>query len=342
MIRVGIIGCGWAGKRHYQALVNCAQAEVLAVADKDRELLRKREKEWRVEYGFDDYEKMLELEDLDAVVIALPHDLHREASVRSAQKSKHILCEKPIAITLDDADAMIDAAQENHILLMVAESNRYSSLTMKIEELLEAGSVGTAVFAEQNWLHKFERYEYKDRAWLNDAARAGGGQWIVNGVHQVSALRAWFKAAGAGEVEKVFAKEYRSPSFQTPKGIEATVNASLTFEGGQTATIIMAVEVEHHNRFNGVRIYGTEGTLVATGKRPYIELYTDKTAEPKIIHLEEGRPSFDVQMEHFIDCIQNSKKPITSGIQERNTLAVIEAGYQSMSTGQAIDVDIRQ
>ena len=343
MIQVGIIGCGWAGQRHQQAVINSTQAELLAIADKDKETLNLRRREWNTKHAYQDYKKMLKLEDLDAVVIALPHDLHKEVTVQSAGAGKHILCEKPIAITLDEADAMIDAAQHNNVLLMIAESNRYNALTMKIEELLRKGAIGTAVTAEQNWLHKFERYGYKDRPWLNDPKRAGGGQWIINGVHQISVLRAWLKAAGAGEAQQIFAKEYRSPAFHTPKGIEATVNAFLTFEDGQTAKVTMAVEVEHHNRFNGVRIYGTEGTLTATGRPPLIELYRDKAAEPEIITLEEpALSSFDIQMNHFVDCIESNAKPITNGIEERNTLAVIVAGYHSMKTGKATDVNIRK
>jgi predicted dehydrogenase len=343
MIQVGIIGCGWAGQRHQQAVINSTQAELLAIADKDKETLDQRRKEWHTRHAYQDYKRMLKLEDLDAVVIALPHNIHKEVAVQSAEAGKHILCEKPMAITLDEADAMIDAAQENNVLLMIAESNRYNALTMKIEELLKEGAIGTAVTAEQNWLHKFERYGYKDRAWLNDPKRAGGGQWIINGVHQISALRAWLKAAGAGEAQQIFAKEYRTPTFQTPKGIEATVNAFLTFEHGQTAKVTMAVEVEHHNRFNGVRIYGTEGTLTATGRPPLIELYRDRADEPEIIALEEPVPSaFDIQMNHFVDCMKDNKRPVTNGIEERNTLAVIVAGYHSMKTGKAIDVNIRK
>ncbi|MFB0502532.1 MAG: Gfo/Idh/MocA family protein [Candidatus Bathyarchaeia archaeon] len=343
MIQVGIIGCGWAGQRHQKAVMNSTQAELLAIADKDEETLDQRRKEWNTKYAYRDYEEMLKLEDLDGVVVALPHDLHKEATVQSARAGKHILCEKPMAITLDEADAMIDAAQEKDVLLMIAEPNRYNTLTLKIEELLGEGVIGTAATAEQNWLHKFERYGYKDRPWLNDPRRAGGGQWIINGVHQISALRAWLKAAGAGEAQQIFAKEYRSPTFQTPRGIEATVNAFLTFEHGQTAKVTMAVEVEHHNRFNGVRIYGTEGTLTATGRPPLIELHRDKAAEPEIITLEEPAPSaFDIQMNHFVDCIESNAKPITNGIEERNTLAVIVAGYDSMKTGKATDVNIRK
>lgn len=144
---MGIIGCGWAGQRHYQSVVAASDAEVSAIADIDKGTLKKRKESWRVRYAFRNYKDMLDGKILDAVVIALPHDLHREAALRSAEAGLHILCEKPIAISVVDADEMIDSAHGNDVVLMVAESNRYDSLTEKIEGVLRDNRIGTPVFA---------------------------------------------------------------------------------------------------------------------------------------------------------------------------------------------------
>lgn len=341
MIRIGIIGCGWAGQRHYEAVASASDAKVSAIADIDEDRLKKTRENWGVEHTFKDYRDMLDTELIDAVVIALPHDLHREAAVLSAEAGLHILCEKPITISVRDADAMIDSAKRNDVTLMVAESNRYDNLTEKIENLLKDKRIGTPVFATWNDLHKFKRWRYEDRPWLNDPKRAGGGHWIGRGIHLVSPLRAWFRTGGAGDVDKVFVKEYRSPSFETPPGIEGNISAFLAFDGGQTARINMGVEVQHYDRFNDIRIHGTGGSLVASSKNYTIDIYSGEDDHPEIIELKR-ESSFKKEMKHFLSCINNNTEPKTSGIEERNSLAVIEAGYRSMREDQAIKVEMRE
>ncbi|NIQ06278.1 MAG: Gfo/Idh/MocA family oxidoreductase, partial [Candidatus Korarchaeota archaeon] len=206
MISVGIIGCGRAGQLHFEAINHSDDAQVLAIADSDKKVLRQREKEWGVEMTLERYTELLHLPWLDAVIIALPNHLHKDVTIQAVREHLHVLCEKPIATTTREADAMIDAAEKHDVLLMVAESMRYEKETIEITKLLREGAIGRPVFAELNWLHKFERYHYADRNWLNDPARSGGGQWIINGTHLVSALRGWFHAGGAGDVEQIFAK----------------------------------------------------------------------------------------------------------------------------------------
>jgi len=340
LIRVGIIGLGWAGQRHYQS-ASASGAEVSAIADIDEEKLKKRKEGWGVEHAFNDYREMLDSEIVDAVVIALPHDLHREVALRSAEAGLHILCEKPIAISVEEADAMIDCAHENGVILMVAESNRYDSLTEKIEDILRDNRIGTPVFATWNDLHKFDTWGYKDREWLNDPKRAGGGHWITRGIHLVSPLRAWFRATGAGDVHEVFAREYRSPSFKAPRGIEGNMSALLVFDGGQTARINMGVEVENYHRFNEIYIHGTAGSLVASRRNYSLDLYSGNVERPETLRMKP-RSSFEREMQHFLHCIETNSDPRTSGIEERNSLAVVEAGYRSMSEDRAIEVEMRK
>ena len=253
----------------------------------------------------------------------------------------HILCEKPIAISVEDADAMIDSAHENDVILMVAESNRYDSLTEKIEEFLRENRIGVPVFASWNDLHKFDKWGYKDREWLNDPERVGGGHWITRGIHLVSPLRAWFRAGGAGDVHKVYAREYRSPSFEAPEGIEGNVGAFLVFNDGQTARINMGVEVENHHQFNEIRIHGTEGSLVASKRKNSVNLFSGDDETTETLTLKRRSP-FEKEMTHFLHCIKNNSEARTSGIEERNSLAVIEAGYQSIRENRAIKVNMRK
>ena len=103
----------------------------------------------------------------------------------------------------------------------------------------------------------------------------------------------------------------------------------------------MGVEVEHHGRFNDIRIHGTAGSLIASSKNYTINLYSGEDDHPEIIQLER-ESSFKKEMKHFLSCIDNNTEPKTSGIEERNSLAVIEAGYRSMREDQAVKVEMRE
>jgi predicted dehydrogenase len=189
-LRLGIAGCGWAGRRHREAAAAVEGVAVTAVADADAEARAERAAEWGVD-TYEGYGALVAEADLDAVVVALPHHLHEDAAARAARAGIDVLCEKPIARTVAEADRMLDAAAEAGVRLVVAESARYDPWTRAVEDLLADGDVGEPVFARYNWLHAFGGYGYERADWLNDPERLGGGQWHLNGVHLVSPLRGW-------------------------------------------------------------------------------------------------------------------------------------------------------
>lgn len=339
MLRLGIAGCGWAGERHYEAAESVDGVEVVAIADADEDTRNARAGEWGVE-SFADYGALIEGADLDALVVALPHHLHEDAAIRAARAGLDVLCEKPIARTLDEADAMLDAAEASGTRLVVAESARYRAWTRTVENLLADGAVGHPVFARYDWLHDFGSYRYDRADWLNDPERLGGGQWHLNGVHLVSPLRGWFSAGGAGDVATTFAREYRSPAYEAPDGIEANVGATLAFDGGETATVAMGMETPHHDRFNGVRIHGTGGTLVVDRGSERIDVYDADATEPES-HTVADDDAFVAQLRAFVDAVRDGAPTRSEGRRERDTLAVVAAGYESMDRGESVDVDRR-
>jgi len=338
MLRLGIAGCGWAGQRHCEAAADDDRVAVTALADADADTLADRAGEWGVEATFEDYAAMYERADLDAVVVALPHHLHEDAVVEAARAGMDVLCEKPVARTVAEADAMLDAADRHGVALVVAESARYEPWVRRVEEAVDDGAVGEPVFASFNWLHDFGGYRYDRAAWLNDAERLGGGQWHLNGVHIVSPLRGWFAAGGAGDVEAVFAREFRTPEFDAPEGIEASVHATLAFESGASADVSMGLEVHDDDRFDDVRIVGTDGSIRVDADRSRVDVYRGDRTET--VDAGDG-DAFEIQMAAFLDTVLDGRPSRTAGVRERDTLAVVEAGYESMETGTSADVHRR-
>jgi predicted dehydrogenase len=339
MLRIGLAGCGWAGDRHAEAIDRVSRADLVAIADADPATRQRRAAEWDVEAAFGSYRTLIEEATLDALVVALPHHLHRDAAVRAAEAGLDVLCEKPIARTTDEADAMLDAAAEAGTALVVAESARYEPWVRSVDARLAEGAIGRPVFAEYDRLADYGgAYGYDRSDWLNDPERLGGGPWLLNGVHNVSVLRGWLAAADAGGVDRVFAREFRTPAFESPAGIEANVGATLAFESGTTAVVRLGVETPHADEFDGVRIHGTEGTLAVDGDGR-VRVHGD--GEPTTVRPDDG-DAFADQMRAFVETVVDGDDSRTPGRRERNTLAVVLAGYRSLEHGDAATPALRR
>ncbi len=341
MIRLALAGCGWAGERHYGAIQSTDGAELVAIADSDPSTRARRGAEWDVDRAYDDYRAMIRREDFDAIVIALPHHLHEAAAVAAARNGIHILCEKPIARTLREADTMLDAISRTDGTLIVAESARYQPWVENVESCLADGKIGQPVFLEYNRLqHYGGAYGYDRSDWLNDPQKLGGGPWLLNGIHNVSVLRGFAGVTNSGDVERVFLREFRTPTFEAPAGMEASVRATLAFENGSTAAIKLGVETPHHDQFNDVRIHGTEGTLVVDHDKTRLTLFAADT-DPVAIDVNADVDQYERQMNAFIDTVVAGADSRSPGLRERNTLAIVRAGYESRETGEAITPSYR-
>lgn len=258
--KIAIVGCGWAGERHFRAFQQLSgRAEVSALVDNDKPFLDQKSGEWDFSGSlYTDYHDVLSRGDIDGVSICLPHNIHAEVAIESAKAGKHILCEKPIAISLDEADAMIGAAENNGVKLMVAETVRFESTNRKIKDCLDKGYIGNPILIRQIFIpgHGSKTgYVYPGRrAWLSDKNIAGGGQWMVNGIHYVSTARMLI-----GEVKSIYAIGYQTPNFNL--NIEANVCAALKFINGTLGQMIFVPQTSNFGVFSSLMIQATLAQL---------------------------------------------------------------------------------
>lgn len=332
-LNLAIIGCGWAGERHVRAFQRLSdRANVSALVDNDEPLLKEKSGEWGIADGYTDYHDVLSRDDIDAVSICLPHNIHAEAVIESARAGKHILCEKPMAVSLDEADAMIKAAEENGVKLMVAESARFQATNRKIKDLLDEGYIGAPILLRQVFMPgnpSKTGYVYPGRrAWLSDKHIAGGGQWMVNGIHRVSVARWLF-----GEVESIYAMEYQTPDFNL--NIEANVCATLKFVNGTLGQVIFAPQTSHFGIFDEIMLHGDSGAIVVSKSDGKLHIYGKKIEAPGnrlSISVSQETDAFVLEMEHFLDYAQKNAPCICDGVSERESLAIILGGFESMRT----------
>ncbi len=338
-IEIGIAGCGWAGQRHGEVVAGREDAAIAAIAEPEAATRTEYATAWDVPAEYADYHEMLRTAELDAVVIALPHHLHEDAAVTAASQGIHVLVEKPIARTLPEADRMLAAAADGGIRLVVAESARYEPWTDAVDRHLAADAIGTPLFATMNRLADYGgRYRYDRSEWLNDPERLGGGPWLLNGIHAVSVVRSWFEETGAGRPIHVTATDARTPSFEAPTDMEGSVGATIAYESGAAGRIVIGVETPHCDRFNDVRIHGTDGTLVVDqGRR---QLTVHRPDEPAATETIGDDDAFERQAGAFLDHVRTGEATRSAGRRERDSLAIVRAGYRSMDSAQAVRPDL--
>jgi len=335
-----VVGAGWAGEHHVlaaQALQRAgAHTQVAALVDVDRQHLEQKAAEWRIDATYADLPTALSAHpDAMGVVLATPHHLHREGTEQAADAGRHVLVEKPMALTLQDADAMILACRRAGTTLMVAESTRYQKSTIAVRDAIRAGRIGQLLSGRMNMIFRGRRtYAYPGRrAWLADPNQGGSGIWMLNGIHGMSAARLFL-----GEVTRIYARQVKSDAFQSAP--EATVVALIGFDSGAELTMTVSAELHGYGRFGDMVLFGSDGTLeLSRHAGSELKIYTDR--EPEIVSCDESPtdnadPHFVRQMQEFLDAAAQDREPFTSGPSERAALAAILAGYESIRTGQPI------
>jgi len=191
MLNVGIIGCGGMGRHHAKTLASLEGARVVACADASLEAALALAEANNVPNGTDDYRTLLDRPDVDAVFVCTPTFTHREIVVAAAQAGKEIFCEKPIALTVEDSQAMIAACDEAGVQLMIGFVRRYDNHWGKVRELVQAGTIGRPVVWRQCNAGSCPRshwYMYKDQ---------GGGPLIDGAVHTYDFARHIYGDAAA-------------------------------------------------------------------------------------------------------------------------------------------------
>ncbi|MBQ8654353.1 MAG: Gfo/Idh/MocA family oxidoreductase [Clostridia bacterium] len=191
-LRVGVIGCGMISVNHFKAIRRLEGAKLTAVCDIDPAALEKAVSEQGVK-GYQDYHDMFA--DVDVVHICTPHHLHAQMAVDALNACKHVLCEKPMAITAADAQRMIDAAKHSGKQLAICFQNRYNESSRKIRELLDSGKMGKVLggSAVVTW-DRGESY-YGKAEWRGKWATEGGAVLINQAIHTFDLLRDY-----AGEI----------------------------------------------------------------------------------------------------------------------------------------------
>lgn len=340
MLKIGLVGCGRIAKRHSELLGN-GQIEGASLASVCDIVASKAEAIAGI-FGvpwFTDMHEMMEQAKPDVVVILTESGLHAEHAIALAPHGKHIIVEKPMALTLDDADEMIRACDQHGIRLFVVKQNRFNVPVIKLREALEAKRFGKLILGtvRVRWC-RHQKY-YDQDAWRGTWA-LDGGVLSNQASHHVDLLE-WMM----GDVESVFAKATTAlADIET----EDTAVVILKFRSGAMGVI---------EATTAARPTDLEGSISILGEKGTVEVGGFAVNEMKVWRFEEAAPDDEAVLtefsvnppniygfghqayyQHVVDCILTEQPQLVDGLEGRRSLELISAIYESVETGREVSM----
>ena len=344
-MKVGIIGAGFQADIHAAAFRMAGEeAQVVAVASPTaghaEELARRR----HIPRVFRDYRQMLAEPDLEMVTIAAPNALHAPMTVAAARAGKHVVCEKPLSMTLEEADQMIDACRRAGVLLMYAEELFFTPKYVKAKEMAEQGAFGKVHLVKQS-----EKHFGPHAAWFWDVEQSGGGVFMDMGCHGIAfcywflnrpAIRSVYCQMGTyvhagktrGEDESLCILEFAG-------GALGLVENSWARRGGMDDRVEVygegGVTYANLHMGNALPTYSEYGYGYAVEKAPSTQGWSYPVFE------ELWNYGFPQEMRHFARCARGQEAPQATGEDGRVVLEALHAGYASAGRGAKVTLPFR-
>jgi len=345
-VKFGVIGCGVIAPNHADSIVASEYAELAAVCDTDEE----KGKAFADKYGvafYRNYKEMLHRAGLDAESICTPSGLHAEMTIEAAERGIHVLCEKPMAITLDQSDAMMNAVKASGIKLEVIFQRRTSPLSQKVREAVQSGLLGQMVLGDAYLKYYRSPAYYKSADWRATWALDGGGALMNQGVHGIDLLL-WIMGS---PIKSVYAKaEAKVRDIE----VEDTAVALLTFENGANG-VIEGTTSCNPGEATTLAMHGEKGTIILSDRgieewavAPSKEVVAENdpeqcisakaiskaTSDPKAI----TRHGHQFQVDDLSQAILEDREPFVTGDSARKAVELILAIYESSRTGREVSM----
>ena len=333
-LNIGVIGAGWPGRRHADGYRRCDDTRIVAISDLDDERRRHFAERYGADRQYGEYENLLADETIDAVSVALPNFLHRPATVAALEAGKHVLCEKPPARTLAEAEAMREAAAREGLVLAYGLQRRFNPATQALREHLETGTLGDVYHARAVWTRTWGVPEGA-AGWFTDPERAGGGVLIDIGVHVLDL--GWY-LMGCPAPATVSGQTYNK--FPDRTRTEDSAFALIRFEDGRTLQLETSWILAQEEDDLSVHLYGTEGGA-RLGDRQ-LDLFTvgdegQRRERPPLADEWDGNvEAFVYQARNFAGAVRGHAQPRTPAAHGSQLMALLDAVYQSADEEQEV------
>lgn len=345
-LKIGIIGCGRVTESfHLPALKQLPNTEVVGLADIDKARLNRVANQFRIERRVTEYSELLSDLSIDCVTVCVPAQFHVEVALAALEAGKHVFVEKPLALTLEDCDRLIEKANSVENKITVGFNLRHHRLIQEAQQIIQEGALGNIEAIRSNWTSAI-RFRQEVPEWRN-SHESGGGVLFEIGVHHFDLWRFLLQK----DIEEVYSLSH------SENGTDATATVTAKLSNDIIATSVFS---EHTSDDNELEIYGDKGRLrvslyrydglefFSTATVPHGILNRLKKAAAGIKQFQKGvhvlrnggdfKMSYLFEWRHFIDAIQNDRPVLCSLVDGKKALEVVLSSIESASTNRPVRI----
>ncbi|MCW3991641.1 MAG: Gfo/Idh/MocA family oxidoreductase [Candidatus Bathyarchaeota archaeon] len=360
-VKVGVCGLGGFGIVCARALGMSDRAQVKAVCTRREDVAKKTGAEVGARW-YTGYPEMLEREELDAVCITTPNDLHAEQSIAAMDRGLHVFCTKPMAVTLEEAEDMIEAAKRNNVKLEIGYHFRFDKRIIKMKELIEEDEIGVPFSAVTSLQYNRNPEYWAAGPWRAKLSQAGGGALTLNYIHEIDFLQWYF-----GPVEWVFG---RVDTMVHDVEVEDVAAAVIKFKKGVLSTFTCSTAVTA-SKAPELEVFGTEGSISLVAEEiedaelpyPMVSVMVHKQGKWRTVPVRDSRDVVDrwrgklmpytvplqgissieslvAHLDEFLTCILEDKEPAVPGEEGIKATEIVQAIYRSSREGRVVELPL--
>ncbi|MBD2862321.1 Gfo/Idh/MocA family protein [Paenibacillus oceani] len=347
-IRVGIIGTGAIFRLgHAPGWTSHSHVELVAFCDPREDEAKRLAQQYGVTKVYSDYRVMLEQEKLDAVGVATPNKYHAEISIYALNKGLHVFCEKPDAMTPEEAQQMADAAALSGNLLMIMRNNRFMPTSRFLKRYIETGHMGDIYTGRVGWIRR--RGIPGRGGWFTTKSLSGGGPLIDLGVHMID-LAVWLMGnpspvAVSGATYTKFADNKVAASKDSSFGVacengifdvEDLATGFIRFDNGATLQIEFSWASNIEDDLKFLELRGTKSGCRLEGRDLKLMTEIEEVLCDITPRLENGGKEHTKNIHHFVECLLGNASPIMVPGDGVDIIKILNAIYLSAETGEEV------
>ena len=339
-VRYGVVGYGDCGQVHCRILSSLPSASLEVICDLDERKLDLARKLYPKSRFYHEIDEIFANEEIEAISICTPHNTHFDLSKKAFSRKVHVLCEKPLAITIEDSEEMIRKARENGVYLGYISQHRFEFAPSLLKREIERGILGDIISTSISVKWKKER-DYYEGSWKGNKSKAGGGVIINQGIHMID-VASWLN----GGISSVYAMSRTSRDYIDVEDnavvlVEYENGAFGVFDFSTSTNPFLGTGLEVVGSKNTVKLF--EGRILKWGGKTPEEIQNLNDRIAKIDEKSWGKKYFGYghiyQIKEFVESILNKREPIVNGEEGKKVLEIVVAIMNSSVEGRRIKIN---
>jgi len=331
-VRVAIIGAGWIAQvAHIPVWKKLENVELVAVCDTIKTRAKAVAEKYKIPQFLTSDDELLKRDDIDAVDICVPTNMHERLTIAALSARKHVIVEKPMSRTVEEGEKMIRASRQYKRHLMVAMNVRFRYDAANLKSFIDGGEIGEVFYAKAGWLRRQKKWT--EHAWLFQKKFSGGGVLMDLGVQMLD-MALWL-------LDNAKAKSVKANIYSNVArlDVEDTAVALVHFENGVTLNLEASWTFLREEDLFYTNLLGTRGDAQLNPLRVTKEMHGS------LVHLTPSKSetptnlyknSYENELRHFINCLRDGTPMLSSGEESLERMRLIEAMYESANCGKEV------